>query len=363
MKRLRILTVIALALACGIHFYKQFYGEKVTMAYYEEIPDEWFANEGEILTPRKDRRKADQTFLTYPEWFLVFSPEEQAEFFKTKTSSEFKYVDHLDQFWDSYELIKKPIAGRYKYNDEYHLMIKIIGHSTDLEYGAKSWYETVIGRLSQTSEMTAEDRFDAKFTDDYARSLHEVFWYDFDFKSRLKSLWTETDFWGANMHRKLERRYFLTSELIFKMLYAEVIKFGAHTMYGQAPSTTGVVVDRVSPNMKADSTIEVVEIRQDGTGILRIPRYTAFKETAGRMAAEGVNFSEVAGNKSLIMLTLLVPKNKRISHDDVRLLFSQKISTDESLKRIALVTPVGKLAEMLRYFRQKGIRVEHVYDY
>jgi len=28
------------------------------------------------------KRGADQTYLTYPEWFLVFSPQEYAYFFK-----------------------------------------------------------------------------------------------------------------------------------------------------------------------------------------------------------------------------------------------------------------------------------------
>lgn len=202
MKRLRILTLVALILATGIHFYKNSSASETTIAFREKIPEEWFKNEGEILTPHKDRRKADQTFLTYPEWFLVFSPEEQAEFFKSKTSTEFKYMDHLDQFWDSYELIKKP-TEHYPYNDEYHTMIGVIGWSTEIEYAAKSWYETVIGRLTQTDEFTQEDCFNADFTDDYTKSLHEVFWYDFDFQSRLKSLWSETDFWGSNFHRSL----------------------------------------------------------------------------------------------------------------------------------------------------------------
>lgn len=363
MKRLHILTLIALGLAIAIHFYKENYGEKTTVAYHEQIPDEWFLTEGEVLTPKKERRKADQTYLTYPEWFLVFSPEEQAEFLKTRSSTDFKYVDHLDQFWDSYDLIKKPIEGHYPYNDEYHLMIQVIGKSTDLEYGAKSWYETVIGRMTSAGDLTEEDRFAQKFTDDYARSLHEVFWYDFDFKSRLKSLWTETNFFGPNMHRKLERKYLLTSELIFKMLYAEVIKFSAHSMYGQAPSTTAVVVDKLTPAMKKDTTIEVIaNVRKDAI-VLKIPRYTAFKSTAQRIAMQDVNFKEVCGKKSAIMISLMLKKGQHIGHDDVRLLFKQKVSTDTDAERLVLVTPISKLSEVLRHFNKKNIVVEHIYDF
>ena len=35
-------------------------------------------------TPVEDRRPPDQTFLTYPEWFLVFSPAEYAAHTRAK---------------------------------------------------------------------------------------------------------------------------------------------------------------------------------------------------------------------------------------------------------------------------------------
>ncbi|MGV3612163.1 MAG: hypothetical protein ACO1N0_14485 [Fluviicola sp.] len=363
MKRLRILTLFALLAAWGIHLYKESIAPPTTVAYKDPIPKEWFQTEGEILTPKKDRRKPDQTFLTYPEWFLVFSPEEQALFFKKNTATDFKYVDHLDQFWDSYEIIKKPVEANYPYNEEYHTMIQIIGRSTDIEYGAKAWYETVIGRLTNPSNLSQEDHFQQRFTDNYAKSLHEVFWYDYNFKHELNLLWTENDLWGPNIIRKMERKYLLTSELAVKKGYGDLIRFGAHSMYGQAPSTTAVVVHKVTPEMKKDPTMEIVEILKDGTGILRVPRYTAFKTAAEKIARQNCSFIEIAGNKSAIMVTIIAPKNTRIYNRKSRTLFTQSISNDPSMKRIALVTPVKNLSEMLRYFEQRGLTVEHIFDY
>ncbi len=363
MKRLRLLTLLALFLAWGIHLYKGTITTKTTIAYKDPIPKEWFQTEGEILTPKKDRRKPDQTFLTYPEWFLVFSPEEQALFFKNRTSTDFRYMDHLDQFWDSYEIIKKPVSENYPYNEEYHTMIQIIGRSTDIEYSAKAWYETVIGRLTNPGKLTQEDQFDQRFTDKYAKSLHEVFWYDYDFKNELKLLWSENDLWGPNIIRKMERKYLLTSELAVKKGYGDLIRFGAHSMYGQALSTTAVVVNKVTPGMKKDSTFEVVEILKDGTGILRVPRYTAFKTAATKIANQDVSFIEIAGNKSAIMITVLAPKNTRIYNPKTRTLFTQSISNDPTIKRIALVTPVKHLSELLRYFQQREMTIEHIFDY
>jgi len=363
MKRLRILTLFALLAAWGLHLYKNSIALPTTVAYKDPIPKKWFRTEGEILTPKKDRRKPDQTFLTYPEWFLVFSPEEQALFFKTRTATDFKYMDHLDQFWDRYEIIKKPVAENYPYNEEYHTMIQIIGRSTDIEYSAKAWYETVIGRLTNRGGLTQEDKFQQRFTDKYARSLHEVFWYDYDFKHELGLLWSENDLWGPSIIRKTERKYLLTSELAVKKGYGDLIRFGAHSMYGQAPSTTAVVVDKVTPGMKKDTTMEIVEILKDGTGILRVPRYTAFKTAAEKIARQDCSFIEIAGNKSAIMITLIAPKNTRIYNRKTRTLFTQSISNDLSMKRIALVTPVKDLSEMLRYFEQRELKVEHIFDY
>ena len=50
-------------------------------------------------TPEADRRGEDQTFLTYPEWFLVYSPDEYAHYLAAdRAPSRFPYIGHLCQF-------------------------------------------------------------------------------------------------------------------------------------------------------------------------------------------------------------------------------------------------------------------------
>jgi len=39
------------------------------------VPKDWLIQNRNPLTPKEDQRPADQTFLTFPEWYLVFSPE------------------------------------------------------------------------------------------------------------------------------------------------------------------------------------------------------------------------------------------------------------------------------------------------
>ena len=57
------------------------------------------------VTPEEHRRTPEQTFLTFPEWFLVHSPAEYAAFIKDQRPSDFPYFGHIDQFWQSYRAV------------------------------------------------------------------------------------------------------------------------------------------------------------------------------------------------------------------------------------------------------------------
>ena len=77
------------------------------------IPKDWLITNKNPLTPKSDVRPADQTFLTFPEWFLVFSPEEQANYFKHTTSSSFPFMTHTAQIWTSYKIVNDQIKNNF----------------------------------------------------------------------------------------------------------------------------------------------------------------------------------------------------------------------------------------------------------
>ncbi|MEY3048777.1 MAG: hypothetical protein RL365_815 [Bacteroidota bacterium] len=362
MKRLRILTLLLIPVAYALYSYKPSIIEPATIEYSDVIPDEWYKTEGKILTPEADRRLADQTFLTFPEWFLVYSPEEQAEFFRKEPSTNYSYQSQVNQFWDSYNILNKHLEGKYPYNEEYNTMIGVIGVSTELEYNMKSWYEMVIGRATQTASLTDEDLFTQKYTSEYANFLNTAAWYDFDYNEQLKDLWTETSFFGWNMHRKLERKYLLTSEFLIKIAYAELIKYGSQSMYGEIPTTTVVVTDSLTDLMKKNATIDVLSSSEDGH-VIRIPRYTAFMYTATEIALEDVNIIEVAGNKSAILTTVIAPTNQNFDPKTCRALFAQKLANNNDFHRVAICTPIDQLCAFIRFCEKNGIEIEHIYDF
>ncbi|HXB41117.1 MAG TPA: hypothetical protein VNZ49_11285 [Bacteroidia bacterium] len=346
MKRLRIFTLCSALFAAGIFFFKK--RNPTTLAAGEGLvlKKEWLTINKKPATPSKDTRLADQTFLTFPEWYLVFSPEEQANYFKTNTASTFPYMSHTAQIWQSYKIVNDQIKDNFPPNKGYHFMIWVIGTSASAEYSIKAWYETIIGRITDTHEvLTDEDKFNTKYTRDYVDFIKNKPWYEFDFKSRFGSLWS-TSFFGSNFLRKLERKYILTSELIVKTVYGKLIKMGTQTVYEEALPTTAVLIEK-------DSAEELVNL----------PRYDKFNAAASEMASKGYRFKEIAGNTSAILLTILVDANNCRCYENSQQLFTQPLSSDPGTKRVALAVRVKDLHKLLLKLNSDKVKIEHVFDY
>src|SRR4051812_21735954 len=126
MRRLYILSLCSLTLAIGIFFFKERNPATIAVGNGLVVPKEWLLPNQHPITPAKDLRAPDQTFLTYPEWFLVFSPEEQASYFKYRTATTFPFMSHVAQIWKSYKIVNDQIKGNFPTNIGYHFMIWVI---------------------------------------------------------------------------------------------------------------------------------------------------------------------------------------------------------------------------------------------
>ncbi|WP_143306036.1 hypothetical protein [Chitinophaga vietnamensis] len=359
MLRLRILTLISTVLAIVIFLHN--YKTRSTHTIASELPRQRIY-EDTVAThcPPGDLRPPDQTFLTFPEWFLVHSPAEQADWFNAHTATTFPYSGHIAQFWGSYHLMYKQIAHRYPFNTGYHVMICVIGVSTTVEYGFKSWYETIAGRATAAPGLTEEDRFNADYTKDYVDFIRVSPWYEFDFSHQLKQLWSEVSLLGEHPLRKVERRYLLTTELLTKWSYGWLIRQATRSAYEIALPTTIVETDRAPVSFNG----KVLQHLPDSTVVLELPRYEAFKTAAAQVANEGINFRTIAGNRSEILLTILTRSDAHPALPaGCRVLFTQDILTRPGIQRVAVTVIVAGLSPLLRFLEQSHIPVEHIYDY
>lgn len=316
----------------------------------------------EPVTPPQYRRGAEQTFLTFPEWFLVHSPAEYAEFVRTHTPTEFPWFGHIGQFWTSYAAVTRATTDM-PFNAGYHVMILVIGVSTTVEYALRAAYETLFGRLSALAMppgMTAEDRYAARAAQAYVDFIRVRPWYEFDFFGVLVGLWRDTPAWGPGMLRKWERRYALSTETIVKALYGWLIGLGTAASYEAARPDTVVLLDGLPPDVDKMRALKVLAIAPRGQALVSLPRYAAFRESALQLSRGGANFVEIAGNNGKILISLRVPESWSSTPAQTRVLFEQPILTQPGTKRVALVVPVAALGRVLRGL---GARVEHIYDY
>lgn len=292
---------------------------------------------GEVVTPAKLRRLPDQTYLTYPEWFLVFSPREYATYVQDHTPTDFPFLGHLAQFWTGYAQANRQ-ARPYGFNFDYHLMNGIIGLSTTAEFLVKASYEATVGRVSEAlGGMTEEDRFSARMSADYCKLLDTKAWYDYPYFDELKALWG-LPLVGPGFLRKWERRYFLSTEYAFKGVYGHLMYQAARASYDPEVPQTAVV---------------------DGQGkLLSFPRYQAFQDEARRQAQAGVTFVEIAGNRQGIMVCYQAPAGEPHMPAGAELMFTQPLLTQPLLQRAVLRVPIDQLHRLIQ-----EIPVEHVFDF
>jgi hypothetical protein len=320
-----------------------------------------------VATAPEDRRTPDQTYLTFPEWYLVHSPAEYARFLsRGDAPSSFPLFAHIGQFWQGYGAVNHEVA-RYPFNGGYHLMVLVIGTSTTVEYGLKGLYEHTIGRLAEATTSgdapIPEERLHASYAQAYVDFIRVEPWYEFDFLAPLGELWSTLPLSGPNLVRRWERRFALTTELLVKEGYARIIKLGTQSVYDAPKPVTAVVLSR-APDPDAATYPEFKARAASGAEVVAtVPRYEAFTAYSRWLANQGIDFLEIAGNDGDVLVSVIAPAGWSTSAPS-RLLFEQPIITRPGQRRVVLAIPVNQLASMLRSLGEKrGVVVEHIYDF
>ena len=312
------------------------------------------------------QRPEDQTYLTLPEWYIVYSADEYATFIEKNPPSQFPYFRAIGQYWRSYYNVCSEIQGRYPFNSGYHLTLAVIGGSFTFENLLRGAYENTVGRLSEllsSNELSAEDAYARKVAKEYGNFIHTIPWYEFPYAERLDGLRKETDQQDANPIRAMERRFVLTLEYRGKASYAKLIKQGTQSTYAPEKLEVYAWVQGISEAaLKAEPDVkQISDLGKDGV-LISIPRYEAFTQTVPRLVAQGVIFKEIAGNDELLV-TAFAPSEQALTVTNGTLLFSMPVVIDPTVQRIMVKVAVPSLHLLLQELEEKQIKVEHLYDY
>ncbi len=305
------------------------------------------------------QRSADQTYLTYPEWFLVFSPEEYAYHLKENPSYTFDYIGHIEEFWSAYAaMYKKTLEKEYSFNRGYHVMIMTIGVSTTVEYLVKYFYGHAIAQfvaLTQTHGRVSEQNYGAKVAQEYVDFIKNRPWYEFDFGKRFVGIYKENSFFGKDFLRKMERKEALSVEYGVKYLYAKVIAYFTEVGYEKAVPLTQVVL-----------------VKQNHITTAEFPRYDKFKDSSLEYAKEGYDFKTIAGNdgNTTILYSLL---GTRENLSDFHCMLRQPIVSNLKYERCINDIRINKLGAFLREKNLQitdrflptshGVKLEHIFDF
>jgi len=311
-------------------------------------------------------RPEDDAYLSYPEWYIVWSYQEKADYQQQRLPSGFPYFAAVRQYWNSYCCISRLIRGKFGFNGGEQLMLVVIGTSFSAEYILKGVYEKTIGRLSEWTsghEPVEEDEYAYQVARDYADFVHIRPFYEFRFAPRVKGVWADTHLWGAHPVRKWERTIFLTLDYGLEAFYCWVIEKLTHLTYGFEPTETFAWIENAPEDLPRELP-RVKKVRDAGPRamIVDIPRYQEFTSIAGELARRNVNFVEIARN-SHITLSVLAPREWRYGHGAAQALFSAPILTQAGQKRVFLGCDVAALSSVLNYLRADGVVIEHVYDF
>lgn len=311
-------------------------------------------------------RPEDQTYLTFPEWYIVFSADEYALHLAEKPPSAFPFFASVGQYWQGYAGVCRVTKGAYEFNGGYHLMLYVIGTSFTVENGIKGIYEGTIGRLTEwlsNGELTPEDQLVRQYNKEYGDFIHAIPWFDFPYGEKLHTLWTTTGWWGPNPLRKWERKLALSTELIIKAGYGALIGWGTAVTYGAVDMEIYAVVDGLTEEVLA-ALPEVHRVAQldEQHALITIPHYQPFTDLVPELAKRGVRFVEFAGNDH-VMLTAFAPSDRPYNLPEAELMFAMAVLIDPARQRLGLNVPVAALHTVLAAMAQQGITVEHIYDY
>jgi hypothetical protein len=313
----------------------------------------------EAFTPQietAEHRDESATYLTYPEWHIVFAYDDYAKVLEDGNPHKYGYFRSISGFWSALCNLTET-ADNHGGAPETKNMVYVIGVSFTAELLAKATYEETIGRLFSwfASEPTASDKASAQIARDYAEFLHQIPWYKYNFPAdiaELKSI-------GPRSLRDRERQFALGLEFGTKTQYAKAIAKAVEAA-GQAKLTLRtIVLDMSVEDLCAIDGVTIIRATPDGTEI-ETPRYASFTTILRQIAAKGGRIAEIAGNDE-IMLTI-TGRNRPEILRDLPVLASLERQGYDDLRWLVNVQ-LSDLSTVIRALEGTDATLEHIFDY
>jgi hypothetical protein len=309
-------------------------------------------------------RDEEQTILTIPEWYLVFNPKEYADYLEAgKNPSDFPFYASIKEYWSLYDRSMILVSEAYPKNGEYNTMLQVIGVSVTMEYAAKIIYENTVGRVFgwfATDTPSDQEKTIIAAQRAYSDFIYHTAWYEFQFMPWIKKVWGISNTAESSWLRRMERTLFFTVEFTFKAGYAQLIEWAAKASY-ETPVTDIYIL--VSSNEPMQQTKDIKIIKEQGNEkIIGITRWGAFTNTLLTLCDQEIDVIEIGGNDE-IAISVIVQNSQKLDYKKNELLYESNVVTNNEVKRMVYLMPVAELLPFIRFAKNNGVEVEHIYDY
>jgi hypothetical protein len=314
-----------------------------------------------IITEAEFQRQEANSFLTYPEWHIVYAYEGLARTLESSDEHAFGYFSSIKGFWSSACTLKK-VAGAHGGADVATVRtIYVIGASFTLEMGMKALYEETIGRLFAATRgpvKSPQDVIAAEMASDYAEFLQQTPWYKYPFNQEVENLWNAP---LTMPLRGWERRLALGGEWKAKAAYAKVIANAVAATGVAKLEIRSVVTGLSEAQLLAIKDVQVIEAVPQGF-IINTPRYRAFTKILQQIANQGGAVLEIAGNEDVLVTVTMADGADAAALPGAQVL--TLINRDGfGGKRALLNVRVAELNKLILALSVGPLRLEHVYDY
>jgi hypothetical protein len=314
-----------------------------------------------IITEPEFQRQEANSFLTYPEWHIVYAYEGLARSLETGDEHTFGYFSSIKGFWSAACALNKVAAAHGGADKNTVRTNYVIGASFTLEMGMKALYEETLGRLAASlrgPQKSPQDVIAAEMAADYAAFLQQTPWYKYPFEQEVENLWNAPITMPL---RGWERRLALGGEWKAKAAYAGVIA-NAVAATGAAKLEIRSVVSGLSEaQLLAIKDVQIIGAVPQGF-VINTPRYRAFTKILQHIADQDGAIVEIAGNDDVLVTVTMGEGGDASALPGAKVLAI--INRDGfGGKRALLNTKVPELGKLLVNLDTGPIRLEHVYDY
>jgi hypothetical protein len=360
----RILAVVAILIALSV---------LVPLAYIEGTcrPSSGVsaASAPAVTLPAIDepgyRRKLNNTFFTFPEWYIVYSFEDFGRFLDRSSESQFGYLGHIFGFWRSFCTINRAVPATGESLTEVKTMIYIIGISYSVEYAVKGFYENTIGRVFEWirgDKRTPQDEFGRAVLQDYSAFLYTIPWYKYPFREKLDGLMAISAPTPSSL-RTWERDFALGAEYFVKIGYASLIQKALDASNDNEPRDIMFAVASLPPEVLAkEPRIKLIRTLTPQWQLVRTPRYKDFTDILKGLLDQGYGIAEIAGNHD-ILITVIAPDAAKLDIKGTTELFSLELDARPGFRRAGLQARIDRLVDVNRELKASGASIEHFYDY